>query len=425
MARSVTRGDLVAVTAVRGEQLDHLALDQRRVDVHHDQPHRAAQQAGRLDRDVHALRGRLEREQGAEPFGVRAGHVQVDGGDGVARHPLDPVDVGAAVGDPARDGGHGGRLERRPDHGDVGATLTTDLVVAGAAVDVDAHPEAVGGRLHGVAQPLPVAGRRHQDAQDQPAAEHDLLDVEDLDPGLGQGGEDRGGDAGPVLAGDGEEQGLRLWSLMGSRLSAPGDVGGGPYVSRMSRDTTPRLRRAAAPDLCRQGLRDAFGWTFTDYGPDYTGIHRPAEGEMGGLNPRPPARAAAGDPLQRRPRRHARAVGRRRESPRAVRLPGRRFHFTDPFGNELAVWTGLTSRAGSVAIRWRRPARGGPGHCETGRSRVVSRCSQDLLQQVRRLQRPGAPLGVLVVGAVHLPAGDRGQHHRRRPGHHGTPRAPA
>ena len=102
IARSVTAATSGCVAAVGGQQLDDLALDQGRVDVHHDQPHRAAQQAGRLDRDVDALRGRLEREQGAEPVGVGAGDVQVDGGDRVARHPLDPVDVGAAVGDPAR-----------------------------------------------------------------------------------------------------------------------------------------------------------------------------------------------------------------------------------------------------------------------------------------------------------------------------------
>ena len=42
--------------------------------------------------------------------GWRPETCQVDGGDGVARHPLDPVDVGPAVGDPP---GHG-RHRRRP-----------------------------------------------------------------------------------------------------------------------------------------------------------------------------------------------------------------------------------------------------------------------------------------------------------------------
>ena len=53
--RSVTRGDLAYAAGVGGEHLDHLALHQRRVDVHHDQPHAAAQQVGRLDGDVDRL----------------------------------------------------------------------------------------------------------------------------------------------------------------------------------------------------------------------------------------------------------------------------------------------------------------------------------------------------------------------------------
>ena len=116
---------------------------------------------------------------------------------------------------------------------------------------VDAHPEVARGRLDGVAQPLPVAGRGDQDAEDQAATEHDLLDVEDLDPGLGQGGEHRGGDAGPVLPRDGEEQGLRLLVAHGCfscrfEATAPGrDVGGGPYcVAHESATPHLRLRRA-------------------------------------------------------------------------------------------------------------------------------------------------------------------------------------
>ena len=116
-------GDLALMPAVGGEELDHLALDQGRVDVHHDQPHRPPEQARRLYGDVHALRRGLEREQGAQPLGVGTRHVQVDRGDRIARHPLDPVDVRAAVGDPAGDGGHGGRTQRGTDDGDVGPTL--------------------------------------------------------------------------------------------------------------------------------------------------------------------------------------------------------------------------------------------------------------------------------------------------------------
>ena len=59
------------------------------------------------------------------------------------------------------------------------------LVVADAAVDVDAHAERRGGRLDGVAQLLPVPRRGDEDAEDQPSPEHDLLDVEHLDAGAG------------------------------------------------------------------------------------------------------------------------------------------------------------------------------------------------------------------------------------------------
>ena len=112
----MTRGDLVGAAGVRGEHLDDLALDQRGVDVHHDQPHAAAEQVRGLDGDVDALAGGLLDQRRPQPVGVGAGDVQVDRGDRVARHPLDPVDVGARVGDPAGDRGHRRRLERGADH---------------------------------------------------------------------------------------------------------------------------------------------------------------------------------------------------------------------------------------------------------------------------------------------------------------------
>src|SRR4051794_41920858 len=48
----------------------------------------------------------------------------------------------------------------------------------------------------------------------------------------------------------------------------------------------------AAPDLAsaKAFYGDAFGWTFTDYGPAYSGINRPGgDGEIGGLKPERPA----------------------------------------------------------------------------------------------------------------------------------------
>ncbi len=88
----------------------------------------------------------------------------------------------------------------------------------------------------------------------------------------------------------------------------------------------------------------AFGWTFNDYGPDYAGIRSPdGEGEVGGLNPaKPPQRGGPlvllySDDLDGTVTAVESAGGAVIEGP--YEFPGgRRFHFTDPSGNELGVW---------------------------------------------------------------------------------------
>ena len=202
---------------VGGEQVDDLALDQRGVDVEHDQAHAVAAEVGRLDRDVEALDRGLDREHRAERLGVGSGHMEVDRRHRVSRHPLDAVDVRAGVGDAAGDGREGAGLQRRPDDGHVGAAFEPLPVVAGAAVDVDAHVQRCSGLVDARAQLLPVARRRDQDAQDEAAPQHDLLDVEDLDAGVGEGREDGRRDAGPVLAHEGDEQGLGSFRHFGHR----------------------------------------------------------------------------------------------------------------------------------------------------------------------------------------------------------------
>jgi predicted enzyme related to lactoylglutathione lyase len=87
----------------------------------------------------------------------------------------------------------------------------------------------------------------------------------------------------------------------------------------------------------------AFGWAFTDYGPDYSGIQGP-DREVGGLakgTPRP-----SGGPLVVLYSKDLEATAKSvldaggsivRE---AFEFPGgRRFHFSDPSGNELGVWS--------------------------------------------------------------------------------------
>ena len=89
----------------------------------------------------------------------------------------------------------------------------------------------------------------------------------------------------------------------------------------------------------------AFGWEFTDYGPDYAGIRSPLGGdapEVGGLcrgdtRPGGPLVLLFSADLDRSVRAVTDAGGRVVNGP--YPFPGgRRFHFTDPGGNELGVW---------------------------------------------------------------------------------------
>lgn len=86
----------------------------------------------------------------------------------------------------------------------------------------------------------------------------------------------------------------------------------------------------------------AFGWRFTDYGPDYCEF---TDGRMKGgfdgrgtVTPGGPLVVLYGTDL-------AEAMGRIEAAGGRIVKPvfdfpgGRRFHFTDPDGYELAVWT--------------------------------------------------------------------------------------
>ena len=85
----------------------------------------------------------------------------------------------------------------------------------------------------------------------------------------------------------------------------------------------------------------AFGWSFVDYGPTYAAFEN--AGLDGGLRLEKKASPTgcliilkAGDILAAEARVEAAggAIVRREDFP-----GGRRFHFTDPGGNELAVWS--------------------------------------------------------------------------------------
>ena len=92
----------------------------------------------------------------------------------------------------------------------------------------------------------------------------------------------------------------------------------------------------------KQFYTDAFGWPFTDYGPDYSGFN---DGRLdGGL-------AAEASDVRTAPLvilysealeaslQQVEAAGGTIVKPIFAFPGGRRFHFTDPAGNELAVWS--------------------------------------------------------------------------------------
>ena len=87
---------------------------------------------------------------------------------------------------------------------------------------------------------------------------------------------------------------------------------------------------------------EAFGWTFTDYGPDYCEF---SDGHMkggfdatGAVSAGGPLVVLYGDDLADVQRR-VEAAGGRITKPVFAFPGGRRFHFADPDGYELAVWS--------------------------------------------------------------------------------------
>jgi predicted enzyme related to lactoylglutathione lyase len=99
-----------------------------------------------------------------------------------------------------------------------------------------------------------------------------------------------------------------------------------------------------APDLTavKQFYGDVFGWQFTDYGPDYTsfGDGRLNGGfrRMEGVGPGGPLVVIFSTDLERMTA-VVTSAGGRIVQPIFSFPGGRRFHFLDPAGNELAVWS--------------------------------------------------------------------------------------
>ena len=88
----------------------------------------------------------------------------------------------------------------------------------------------------------------------------------------------------------------------------------------------------------------AFDWTFNDYGPEYAGIRGHAGGEVGGMIQRPEVERGGPLVVLYSADLEGSVEAVRDAGGRLVKEPfafpgGRRFHFLDPSGNELAVWS--------------------------------------------------------------------------------------
>ena len=98
-----------------------------------------------------------------------------------------------------------------------------------------------------------------------------------------------------------------------------------------------------APDIpaSKRFYGKAFGWTFTDYGPDYVEFN--SDGRKGGFNPE--LKVVSGGALVVLYATDLDAMEKKLAGLGAEILShisfsgGRRFHFRDPNGNELAVWS--------------------------------------------------------------------------------------
>ena len=111
------------------------------------------------------------------------------------------------------------------------------------------------------------------------------------------------------------------------------------------------LPSVTAHELTRAFYSKAFGWSFTDYGPDYAAT---VGGTVDvGLNGQPDEALAAPLPVVRVDDIAAAldkvvAAGGLIARPIFAFPGGRRFHFIDPSGSELAVWQSAKDEAGEA-----------------------------------------------------------------------------
>lgn len=107
------------------------------------------------------------------------------------------------------------------------------------------------------------------------------------------------------------------------------------------------LPAAGAVAACKAFYGAAFGWNFVDYGPDYAAFE--GEGAVGGFHGQPDLPGGPPGPLVILYAHDLEAMQAKVEAAGGeVVVPifafpgGRRFHFRDPGGNVLGVWTAAT-----------------------------------------------------------------------------------
>jgi predicted enzyme related to lactoylglutathione lyase len=105
--------------------------------------------------------------------------------------------------------------------------------------------------------------------------------------------------------------------------------------------------------VAREFYSAVFGWTFTDYGADYTSF---ADGRMNGGFTKKDRPSTAMNPLvviysKQLERTQSRVLAHGGRVTMATHdFPGgRRFHFADPTGLELAVWSDLHADGTKIA----------------------------------------------------------------------------
>ena len=83
---------------------------------------------------------------------------------------------------------------------------------------------------------------------------------------------------------------------------------------------------------------EAFGWTFVDYGPEYAAFDQGLEGGFYAGPGQAPLVVLYAHDLEAMQAK-VRAAGGTIVKPIFAFPGGRRFHFRDPAGNEMAVWS--------------------------------------------------------------------------------------